>query len=242
MPDPRPAEQLSLALPAEAAMGREDFLEAPSNALALAALEDSRGLPAGLAVLTGPEGSGKTHLARVWAARHGARWQAPGALAADLPALLAPGAPLAVVLDDAHRLAGTPGEEALFHLVNHLRGRGEMLLTAPVPVRDWGLRLPDLVSRLSAAAHPALAEPDEALLAAVLVKLFADRQLRVEPALIDYLLGRMERSLGAARALVARLDARGLQLQRRIGRDLAREALAESDLAARLDNDGEERA
>lgn len=222
--------QLTLALPTETAMGREDFLEAPSNALALAAVEAPGGLPAGIAVLCGPAGSGKTHLARIWAARSGARWQAPEALVADLPALIAPGAPLSVAIDDAHRLAGSRAtEEALFHLVNHLRGRGALLMTAPVPVRDWGLALPDLVSRLSAAAHPALSEPDEALLAAVLVKLFADRQLRVEPALIDYLLARMERSLGAARRLVADLDTLALQRKRRITRDLARELFAEGE-------------
>jgi len=241
MTDPKYSEQLPLALPSATAMGREDFLAAPSNALALAALEDPRGLPGGLAVLVGPEGSGKTHLAHVWAARSGARWQAVDNLSAGLPGLLAPGAPGAVVIDDAQRLAGTAGEEALFHLVNHLRGRGQLLLTAPAPVRDWGLRLPDLVSRLTAAAHPALAEPDEGLLAAVLVKLFNDRQLRTDPEQIGYLVTRMERSLAAARSLVARLDRRTLQLKRGISRELLREALAE-DSAEDLDNGDDERA
>ena len=100
-------------------------------------------------------------------------------------------------------------------------------MTARHPVRDWGVALPELVSRLTAAAHVALAEPDEALLGAVLVKLFNDRQLRVQPALITYLLGHMERSLAAAGAMVARLDARALETGRPITRVLAQHVLAE---------------
>ena len=229
------AEQLSLALPTAEAMARDDFLPSPSNAVALAAVEAPEGLPAGLAILCGPPGSGKTHLARLWAARTGARWQRVAGLVSDLPALIeAP--PRALVLDEAQSLAGTPGEEALFHLMNHQRGRAPLLLTAARPVRDWGLRLPDLASRLNAGAHLTLGPPDEALLAAVLVKLFDDRQLRVDPGLIDYLNGRIERSLSAARQIVARLDALALQRGRAITRDLAREVLAEQ---ATMDFDGQ---
>ena len=178
-----PAEQLSLNLPTAEAMARDDFLPSPSNAVALAAIEAPEGLPAGLAILCGPPGSGKTHLARLWSARTGARWQRVAGLVSDLP-LLIDTPPRALVLDDAHTLAGTPGEEALFHLLNHQRGQAPLLLTALRPARDWGVRLPDLASRLNAGAHLVLGPPDEALLAAVLVKLFHDRQIRVEPALI----------------------------------------------------------
>jgi len=228
MSDRTRAEQIPFALPVDPALGREDFLRAGSNALALAAVESSNGLPAGIMVLIGPEGSGKTHLAHVWMQRTQARWQVAGRLADDLADIVADDTGLTVVIDDADRIAGTPAEEALFHVINHLRGRGQLLLTSRRPVRDWGVVLPDLMSRLSAAAHVALAEPDEALLGAVLVKLFNDRQLRVQPALIDYLLGRMERSLAAAGAIVARLDARALKLGRPITRALAQELLAES--------------
>lgn len=220
------AEQLSLNLPTAEAMARDDFLPSPSNTLALAAIEAPEGLPGGLAILCGPPGSGKTHLARLWSARTGARWQRVAGLASDL-ALLIDAAPRPLVLDDAQTLAGTPGEEALFHLLNHQRGRAPLLLTATRPARDWRVRLPDLASRLAAGAHLTLGPPDEALLAAVLVKLFHDRQIRVEPALIDYLTGRIERSLAAARQVVARLDALALQRGRAITRDLAREVLAD---------------
>lgn len=227
MTDRTKAEQIPFDLPSTAAMGREDYLEAAPNALALAAVQNPAGLPAGIMVLIGPEGSGKTHLAHVWAQQTGARWQRATTLPGDLPGILATPEVLVLAIDDADQIAGTAGEEALFHLINHLRGRGQLLLTARRPVRDWGLALPDLISRLSAASHVALAEPDEALLGAVLVKLFNDRQLRVQPALIDYLLSRMERSLAAAGAIVTRLDARALQLRRPITRALAQEVLAE---------------
>lgn len=226
MTSPTHTEQLALGLPTATAMGRADFLQAPSNALALAAIEAKGGLPAGTLVLTGPEGAGKTHLARVWAARVDAQWLAAESLARVVPGLLAGHDVQAIVLDDADALANTAGEEALFHVLNHLRGRGQILLTARRPVRDWGLVLPDLASRLNAATHVALAEPDQSLLAAVLVKLFNDRQLRVQPALIDYLLPRIERSLAAAGAVVAALDARALQLGRPITRALAQDVLA----------------
>ncbi|MCC5970623.1 MAG: chromosomal replication initiator DnaA [Pararhodobacter sp.] len=219
--------QLPLGLPTRTALERADFLVAPSNALALAAIENPAGLPAGKLVLSGPPGAGKTHLAHIWAVQQTARIIVPQELPASLPALVH-GAPVAVVIDDADTLARGPGEEALFHLHNHLQAQGQcLLMTARAPVRDWGLELPDLVSRLNAAAHVALAPPDDALLAAVLVKLFNDRQIRIQPQLIDYLLSRMERSLAQARALVAMLDQRALAFGRPVTRALAQEVLAE---------------
>lgn len=228
MPD-RPAHgtQLPLGLPTRTATGRDDFLEAPSNALALATIENPAGLPSGKLVLTGPPGAGKTHLAHIWAARAAAQILTPQELPGALPALLRDDLD-PVVIDDADAIAGTPGEEALFHLHNHLQAHGKsLLLTARAPVRDWGLALPDLASRLNAATHVALAPPDDALLAAVLVKLFNDRQIRIQPTLINYLLARMERSLAQARALVALLDRRSLALGRPVNRALAQEVLAE---------------
>lgn len=232
MPD-RPAhgKQLPLGLPTRTALGRDDFLEAASNALALGAIENPAGLPSGKLVLTGPPGAGKTHLTHIWAARTGAQIITPGDLPGALPTLLHAD-PVAVVIDDADAIARSAGEEALFHLHNHLQAHGQsLLLTARGPVRDWGLALPDLASRLSAAAHVALAPPDDALLAAVLVKLFNDRQIRIQPRLIDYLLPRMERSLAQARMLVALLDRRALAQRRPVNRSLAQEILAETTAA-----------
>jgi chromosomal replication initiation ATPase DnaA len=222
--------QLGLDLAPPPALGRGDFLVAAPNALALAMIEAAGGLPGGRLVLTGPEGAGKTHLASIWARAQGAAWLDAAALPRDLPALLAPGAPRHLVLDGAEGVAGEPArEEALFHLLNHLAGaEGQILLTARAPVQGWGLALPDLASRLGAAAQASVLPPDDALLTALLVKLFADRQAQVGPDLILWLVARIERSFAAARDVVARLDAEALRLRRPITRAFAQAVLADT--------------
>lgn len=221
--------QLGLDLAPPPALGRADFLPAAPNVLALAALDAPGGLPGGRLVLTGPEGAGKTHLASIWAAERDAAWLDPARLAADLPALLAAPAPLRLALDDAGRLAAdAAAQEALFHLLNHLAATGgEALLTARQPARAWGLTLPDLVSRLAAATHVALLPPDDALLSAVLVKLFADRQTPVAPDLIAWLVARIDRSFAAAHRTVARLDAEALRLRAPLTRAFAQRVLTD---------------
>lgn len=200
--------QLAFDLPFRAALGRGDFFVSAPNMAALAALDGWRNWPGGKMVLVGPAASGKTHLAHVWADMAQAGIHAAATLAgADLPRMAS--AP-AVVVEDCETL--TPdAETALFHLHNMMAASAKpLLMTAGALPRDWGLTLPDLASRVQAAALTRLDPPDDALLAAVLVKLFADRQISVTPALIAYLLPRMERSFDAARALVARLDAAAL--------------------------------
>ncbi|MFN6977406.1 MAG: chromosomal replication initiator DnaA [Gemmobacter sp.] len=216
--------QLPLDLPVPEARGRGDFVVTPSNAAALAALDAWQGWPGGRMVLVGPPGSGKTHLAHVWAATAGAAVMGPSALGHGRVPLLA-AAPLA--LDDADRIAGDSAQEAaLFHLMNlAAENRQPLLLTARRVPRDWGAGLPDLVSRLMAAPLARIAPPDDALLVAVMTKLFADRQLRVAPGLVLWLAARMHRSLGHARRLVAALDAQALATRRPIGPEMAREVL-----------------
>ncbi|MCB2110042.1 MAG: chromosomal replication initiator DnaA [Defluviimonas sp.] len=222
--------QLTFDLPARIALGREDFFVAAPNALALAAL-DRDDWPQRKMLLIGPEGAGKSHLARVWAADSGAAIVAADALAGGpggLPATaqMAP-ATLALVVEDADRIAGDrAAETALFHLHNHhLAEGGRLLLTARAPAGAWGLVLPDLLSRLEATELARLLPPDDRLLAAVLVKLFADRQLLVAPDLIDWLLRHMERSFAAAHATVARLDAAALSARRPLTLRFARTVL-----------------
>jgi DnaA regulatory inactivator Hda len=208
-------------------MGADDFLVAPGNAEAVAWLDRWPAWPAPALMVHGPKGCGKTHLAQVWRARSGAPMVAGHSLAAlDLPRLLARAG--AVAIDDAADIAGDgAAERALFHLYNMARESGGwLLMTAAEPPRRWPVRLPDLRSRLLAAPAVAVRAPDDSLLAAVLVKLFADRQVRVGRDLVDYLLPRMERSFEAARDLVARLDREALARQRPITLRLAREILA----------------
>lgn len=224
---PHGPRQLGLSLALPPAMGRADFLPLGSHALALAAVDAPGGLPGGRLVICGPEGSGKTHLASIWTGGTGALWLEAGHLARDLPMLLAPGGSERLTLDGAEAVAGDPqAEEALFHLLNHLSAAGgQILLTADRPAGDWSVALPDLRSRLVASAHVALDPPDDALLAAVLVKLFADRQISPPPGLIDWLVRHIERSFAAARQAVARIDAEALRLRRPVTRALAQEVL-----------------
>jgi chromosomal replication initiation ATPase DnaA len=215
------AEQLTLRLPARPALGRGDFFVSPANAAAVTTVSDDAGWPFGKLALLGPEGAGKTHLAHVWAAETGARIVAAAELpAADLPALAAAGR---VAVEDMDRAAGDAGaERALFHLHNLLQTEGgRLLLTARLPPAHWRIALPDLKSRIAAAATAPLEPPDDALLSAVLVKLFADRQIVVAPALVAYLVPRIDRSFAAAQDVVDRLDSAALSEGRPVTRTLA---------------------
>lgn len=216
--------QLTFDLPAQEKLTRVDFTISGANALALAALDQWQGWPGRKMLLAGPQGAGKTHLAAIWAADTGALQLTATDLAGlDLAGL---DGSRAVVVEDADRVAGDPAaEEALFHLHNMVTRSGHLLLTARTPPRDWGLRLPDLLSRMQAAPLTRLDPPDDALLAKLLAKLFADRQLAVQPALLPWLVARMPRSFAAARAIVAELDARSLAEARPITLRLAAEIL-----------------
>ena len=221
------AEQLTFTLPMREALGRGDFYVGPSNAVAVASVDNWRDWPEGKFLLIGPAGAGKTHLAHVWAAESGAAVVGADTLAgADIPALAARPA---VVVEDAPLIAGSAdGEAALFHLHNLLLAEGgRLLLTARSAPPRWGLELADLVSRMQATPSAALEPPDDALLAAVLVKLFADRQLAVSPQVVAFLVTRMERSLDQARSLVAAIDTLALEQARPVTRALAGEVLAD---------------
>jgi chromosomal replication initiation ATPase DnaA len=214
--------QLLLDLGHRAAFGAEDFLPAPCNQEALAWLArwpDWRG--PGL-VLFGPEGCGKTHLTRIFATYSGAVRLEPEALG-DLEPV--PDTRV-LIIDPAEPVADEAG---LLRTYNLQRERGgHLLLTARTPVAAWPIRLPDLASRLRALPPVEVRAPDDALLGAVLFKLFRDRQLRVPDGVITYLVQRMERSFAAARRIVAALDALSLKHQRAVTVVMVRDLLHET--------------
>jgi chromosomal replication initiation ATPase DnaA len=217
------ARQLVFELGHRPASGRDDFLVAPSNEAAVALIDAWPDWPDRIVALSGPAGSGKTHLAEVWRMASDAVSLAPAALPdADIPDLVDR---RAIILEDLVLLSAE-GERALFHLVNLVRAEGAFLLiTSREALARLPLSLPDLTSRLKAVPQVELGAPDDALLSGVLVKLFDDRQLRVTPAVISYLASRIERSVDAARQAVAELDTASLSGKRPITVPLAAEIL-----------------
>jgi chromosomal replication initiation ATPase DnaA len=215
--------QLAIDLPFRPALGRADFLVSDCNAAALARIESWPDWPGRALVLYGPPGSGKSHLAQLWRGRSGGVAIDGEALAGHDPSVLA--AQPAVALDNADRAPERP----LLHLFNccHESGAG-LLIVAREPPAVWPIALPDLASRLRATEAVGIGPPDDALLAAVLLKQIADRQLKVTPEIVAYLVPRMERSFAAAAALAARLDRLALSAKRPIGFALARQALLDS--------------
>lgn len=195
--------QLLLDLSHRTALGRDDFLVAPSNEAAVKLVDDWPDWPAHAVLLVGPEGSGKSHLATVWQVRAKAPLIALGELTTPkAPELLSSGA-LALEYDEAKAF----DETALFHTLNLARQQGgHVLLTSRLAPHLWKVKLPDLASRLKALPLVHISAPDDALLRGVLVKLFMDRQINVDEAVVSYMLTRMARSLAAARSLVAEID------------------------------------
>lgn len=218
------AEQMTFDLPVKTAQGRDDFFVSPSNALAVEMLENWPKWPSRKLVLIGPKAAGKTHLAHVWATDIEAKIIAAKHLADTDFANLAQ---TPVVVENIPEIsADMPCQKALFHLHNMMQANGSpLLLTADSPPARWQLSLPDLQSRMSATSITTLSAPDDALLSAVLVKLFADRQISVQPKLISYLLKRMDRSLAATAALVLRLDQAALSKGSAITQKLAAQVL-----------------
>ena len=218
-----PPRQLTLDLPPTISFSREDFLVSPSNEAAYGLVERWPDWPGRRALLVGPTGSGKSHLAAIWAEMADAAVTDLSSLTQEaVPGLVARGA---VVIEDMRQGSS---ETALFHLLNLAGETGaSILMTVRERPGEWGFGLPDLVSRLRATNTVAIDAPDDDLLRSLLVKLFLDRQLIVDTSVVDFLVRRIERSFDAARHVVEVLDREGLSRGRRITRALAGELLAE---------------
>ena len=214
--------QLAFALPHAESLTRDNFLEGPANAAGLALIDSWPEWPNRIMLLVGPEGSGKSHLAAIWAEQAGARSTTARALtAAAVPGALATGA---LVVEDLR--SSDFDDRALFHLMNLAREDGAfVLVTAREPPSAFQIELRDLRSRLRAIPAVSLLPPDDQLFRALIVKFCADRQLAVDESVVSYLATRIERSYAAARQAVELLDAEALRLGRPVSRALAAELL-----------------
>ena len=221
-----PSPQLTLALGSWPSLDDADFVVTPSNRVARTWIDRYPDWPTPLVALHGPAGSGKSHLLHLWRKRAGALPVDPTRLTTDtLPAAIGDAGAVAMDFGDADlTAAGRFDERALLHLYNMMgERRGHMLVAARQAPARWSVALPDLRSRLGASAGVEIEAPDDLLLAAVLGKLFADRQLRVPPDLVPFLAARIERSLDAAARIVDRLDQRAMGSRRSISVALARD-------------------
>lgn len=217
--------QLAFALPHAESLSRDDFLEGTANAEALGLIDQWPDWPNKVMLLAGPEGSGKSHLASIWAEEAGARSTIAHALtAATVPGALATGA---VVVEDL--TADSFDERALFHLLNLAREDGAyVLITARIVPVAMEIALRDLRSRLRAVPVVQLKAPDDHLFRALIVKFCADRQMSIDENVVSYIASRIERSFVAARRTVELLDSEALRLGRPVTRALAAELLRES--------------
>jgi chromosomal replication initiation ATPase DnaA len=224
----RRAGQLAFEFPHCPSFADTDFLIAPCNADAVAWIERGPDWPSPALALVGPAGAGKSHLATIFAARAGAAMIAPDALA-GLDPIAALGSARAAVVDGAEAVVfDRAAAEGLFHLYNRLTAiGGHLLITGRAAPARWRIGLADLASRLATATVVEIAAPDEALLASILAKLFADRQLRPAAEVIRYILARAERSPAALAAIVAALDRKALAGGRAVTVALAAETLRE---------------
>jgi len=220
-----PAAQLTFDLPHRTALGRDDFLVTPCNLRAVEWIDRWPDWPGGILALSGPRACGKTHLMEVWRAMSGAGRIAANALSGDGWMDFTSG----IAIDEVD---GPVDEKALFHAINWVRQHGiSMLIASERPPSAWAVDLPDLRSRLATIQVAEIERPDDALMEALIVKQFSDRQLVVTPEIVAYLRARIERSFEAVRSVVALIDAAALAEKRAITLPFLRHVLDDGNRA-----------
>lgn len=218
--------QLPLDLGHQPGYSRDELIVTPSNAAAVALIDQWPEWPAGFMIMAGPNGSGKSHLASIWADKSDAlivdstiEGEIENAARANSNVLIDG-------IGDRHL-----DEKALFHLINATREAGRhLLITSRRWPSQWPVTLPDLMSRIKSAPMVEISEPDDDLLYGVITKLFADRQIAVDNLIVRFLVSRIERSLATAQNIVARIDRAALEQRVRVTRQLASSVLTEMDL------------
>lgn len=221
--------QIALNLPVRSVTGREDFFTASENNQAVALIDS---FPNGFygAVIVGEKGCGKTHLAHLFAETV---LQKTGQKATFLQASRFDVSSLTDFLEKSpyavlENVSIPVDEKALFHLLNTVKSlNGFVLMTSDCPPLAWNLSLPDLITRLKALPCVEIKPPGEMLMQAVLIKQFSDRQLKVAPEVIAYILRNMERSFSAVSFIVKRADELSLEKKNAITIPLIRQVLSE---------------
>ncbi len=204
------------------ALSGEDFLVSPSNQQAIQWIDSWPNWPGPLLVIVGPAGSGKTHLANVFLNTTGAKNVDIGMLDAKGPAEVIEEAK-ALVVENAENFIKAGLDEHLLHLYNLAREHGiRILMTAETAPARWKINLKDLSSRLNTAPVAEINPPDDALIGALLIKQFSDRQINVGQDVISYLLSRMDRSFDAVRNVVESTDRLSLSEKRGVTIPLVR--------------------
>jgi len=218
------ADQLVLDIVPAPSFASEDYVPGEANAKARA-LASELAWPTPIGVLLGEAGSGKSHLAHIFADHFEAVHWFDGTMPDSL------GGQNAVIIDGLERRTGQ-SEDTLFHMLEAARAaQMPVLVTSREAPENLGLKRPDTVSRLRAGSRATIDQADDALFLAIAIKLFTDRQLMVDPAIADYLLQRMERSYANLSKLIALIDERSLAAGRSITKPLARDVLAAYELS-----------
>jgi chromosomal replication initiation ATPase DnaA len=210
------AHQYTLDFDHRPSLSGDAFLVVPGNQAAIDWIDLWPNWPHPALAISGPRGSGKTHLSHVFISLSNATPINLKTLnTADIRPVVSDHP--ALVLDDIEEIAGTDAEETLFHLLNVISEENRFaLLSSGTPPARWAVQLPDLRSRLNAIPHVSIEPPDDDLMAALVVKLFGDRQLQIDSGIIEYILARIERSFDGIRATVAQIDDTALRERRNI--------------------------